>query len=68
MILSRRHALQALSILPAAGFLGAMPSVARAAEFSLKYGNNLPLTHPMNARAQEAAGGGSRVPPHSAWL
>jgi tripartite ATP-independent transporter DctP family solute receptor len=27
---------------------------ARAAEFSLKYANNLPLTHPMNTRAQEA--------------
>jgi len=28
---------------------------ARAAEFTYKYANNLPLTHPMNARAQEAA-------------
>ena len=28
---------------------------AQAAEFSYKYANNLPLTHPMNARAQEAA-------------
>ncbi|MBV8749179.1 MAG: TRAP transporter substrate-binding protein [Candidatus Eremiobacteraeota bacterium] len=28
---------------------------ANAAEFSLKYANNLPLTHPMNVRAQEAA-------------
>jgi len=27
---------------------------ARAAEFSLKYANNLPVTHPMNTRAQEA--------------
>src|SRR3954462_8392920 len=55
MILSRRHALQALAVLPAAGFVGAMPRVARAAEFSLKYGNNLPLTHPLNIRAHEAA-------------
>src|SRR4051794_17275253 len=55
MTLSRRRALQALSALPAAGFIGAMPRVARAAEFSLKYGNNLPLTHPLNIRAQEAA-------------
>ena len=55
MILTRRRALQALSVLPAAGFVGAMPRVARAAEFSLKYGNNLPLTHPLNIRAQEAA-------------
>ncbi|MEH2507819.1 tripartite ATP-independent transporter DctP family solute receptor [Bradyrhizobium sp. AZCC 1578] len=55
MILSRRRALQALSALPAAGLIGAMPRVACAAEFSLKYGNNLPLTHPLNIRAQEAA-------------
>ncbi|OAE99667.1 ABC transporter substrate-binding protein [Bradyrhizobium centrolobii] len=55
MILSRRRALQALSALPAAGLIGAMPRAARAAEFSLKYGNNLPLTHPLNIRAQEAA-------------
>ncbi len=32
-----------------------MPRIARAAEYSLKYGNNLPLTHPLNIRAQEAA-------------
>jgi len=53
-MLSRRRALQALSIIPAAGLIGA-PRIARAAEFSLKYGNNLPLTHPLNIRAQEAA-------------
>jgi tripartite ATP-independent transporter DctP family solute receptor len=28
---------------------------ARAAEFSLKYANNLPVTHPMNLRANEMA-------------
>src|SRR5690348_11465546 len=28
---------------------------ARAAEFTYKYANNLPLAHPMNKRAQEAA-------------
>jgi tripartite ATP-independent transporter DctP family solute receptor len=28
---------------------------AQAAEFTYKYANNLPVTHPMNARAQEAA-------------
>ncbi|TIM50136.1 MAG: TRAP transporter substrate-binding protein, partial [Mesorhizobium sp.] len=27
---------------------------AQAAEFNYKYANNLPLTHPMNLRAQEA--------------
>ena len=57
MILSRRRALQALSVLPAAGFVGAMPRVARAAEFKLKYGNNLPLAHPINMRAPEAGEG-----------
>ena len=55
MSLSRRRALQALSALPAAGLIGALPRAAHAAEFSLKYGNNLPLTHPLNIRAQEAA-------------
>src|SRR5437667_5263773 len=54
-VLTRRRALQALSALPAASIAGAMPRLARAAEFSLKYGNNLPLSHPLNIRAQEAA-------------
>jgi tripartite ATP-independent transporter DctP family solute receptor len=34
---------------------GLAPFRARAAEFSYKYANNLPLTHPLNLRAQEAA-------------
>ena len=55
MSLTRRRALQALSVLPAAGLIGGLSRPARAAEFSLKYGNNLPLTHPLNIRAQEAA-------------
>src|SRR5438445_4126324 len=55
MSLTRRHALQALSALSAAGLIGGVSRPARAAEFSLKYGNNLPLTHPLNIRAQEAA-------------
>ena len=53
MTLTRRHlmasagalALPALSIRPAQA----------AAEFSFKYGNNLPVSHPMNARANEMA-------------
>ncbi len=60
--LSRRTMLKALASAPAAGALAAgtgaligMPGIARAAEFELKYGNNLPLTHPLNVRAQEAA-------------
>ena len=55
MSLTRRRALQALSALSAAGLIGGVSRPARAAEFSLKYGNNLPLTHPLNIRAQEAA-------------
>src|SRR3954452_12350990 len=54
-MISRRRALQALSAIPAAGFVASMPGFARAAEYSLKYGNNLPLAHPLNVRAQEAA-------------
>jgi TRAP-type transport system periplasmic protein len=39
----------------AAGTTLAMPWVARAApEFSLKYANNVPVTHPLNVRAKEA--------------
>jgi TRAP-type transport system periplasmic protein len=54
-MISRRRALQAMTAIPAAGFVASMPGIARAAEISLKYGNNLPLTHPLNIRAQEAA-------------
>ncbi|SMH30789.1 TRAP transporter substrate-binding protein [Azospirillum agricola] len=56
--LTRRTMLKALAATPAIGSAGAvigMPLVARAAEYELKYGNNLPLTHPLNVRAQEAA-------------
>lgn len=60
--LSRRTMLKALASAPAAGALAAgtgaligMPGIARAAEYELKYGNNLPMTHPLNVRAQEAA-------------
>jgi tripartite ATP-independent transporter DctP family solute receptor len=52
---TRRHALRTLSALPVAGLVAGVPRVARAAEFSYKYANNLPLTHPLNVRAQEAA-------------
>ena len=52
---SRRSLLRTLSAMPLAGLVGALPQVARAAEFSYKYGNNLPLSHPLNIRAKEAA-------------
>ncbi|HYD65441.1 TRAP transporter substrate-binding protein [Azospirillum sp.] len=53
--LSRRTVLKSLAAAPAAGALIGMPRIARAAEFEFKYGNNLPLTHPLNVRAHEAA-------------
>lgn len=53
--MTRRSLLKAMSALPLAGVAGALPAVARAAEFSFKYGNNLPLSHPLNVRAHEAA-------------
>ena len=54
--LSRRHVLAATSTALAGGLVSA-PWVARAqsAEFTYKYANNLPDTHPMNARAREMA-------------
>jgi len=52
--LTRRRLLRALTVAPAAAAIG-MPHIARAAEIELRYGNNLPLTHPLNVRAREAA-------------
>lgn len=53
--LTRRSVLRTLSAVPVASVAAALPSMARAAEFSYKYGNNLPVTHPLNIRAQQAA-------------
>jgi tripartite ATP-independent transporter DctP family solute receptor len=53
----RRALLRAAAAAPVAGAFG-FPAIVRAAsapEFVFKYGNNLPLTHPLNIRAQEAA-------------
>jgi tripartite ATP-independent transporter DctP family solute receptor len=52
---TRRTVLRQFGALSAAGVAAGLPTFARAAEFSLKYGNNLPVTHPLNVRAQEAA-------------
>ena len=59
----RRNVLRALSALPALGVAGVvgvtgmLPRMARAAtpEYVFKYGNNLPVSHPLNVRAQEVA-------------
>jgi tripartite ATP-independent transporter DctP family solute receptor len=56
MSLSRRHLFAAAGSTLLAGAVGA-PFVARGAEvqWSYKYANNLPETHPMNVRAKEMA-------------
>jgi hypothetical protein len=56
MSISRRTVLKATVTGAALGGIGA-PFVARAqtAEFSYKYANNLPDTHPLNVRAKEMA-------------
>lgn len=52
---SRRSFLQALTAVAAAPALSMVSTPARAAEFTLRYANNLPVTHPMNIRAKEMA-------------
>src|SRR4051794_31144655 len=56
MSFSRRALLKASAATAVMGSVGA-PFVARAqtAEFTYKYANNLPDSHPMNARAKEMA-------------
>ena len=53
--LSRRTLLKGLAAAPAAGAAYSIPRYAHAAEIRLRYGNNLPLSHPLNIRAKEAA-------------
>jgi tripartite ATP-independent transporter DctP family solute receptor len=51
--LTRRRLLTSTVAGAAAATIGIKPG--NAAEFSYKYANNLPVSHPMNVRAQEAA-------------
>ena len=56
--ISRRRFVQTLSLASAALLAagsGLYSENSRAAEFRLKFANNLPLNHPMNVRAREAA-------------
>lgn len=54
--LSRRRVLRTLGAVPAASLGLGLHRVAHAApEFSFKFGNNLPVTHPLNLRAEEVA-------------
>jgi len=52
---TRRTFLKTGSLALAATALGLSTRPAFAAEFTLKYANNLPVTHPMNIRAREMA-------------
>ena len=53
---TRRSALRTLAGLPLAAMVS-MPRLASSApaEYVFKYGNNLPVSHPLNIRSQEAA-------------
>jgi tripartite ATP-independent transporter DctP family solute receptor len=52
MIISRRTILQGAA---SAALVTGFGARAQSAEFTYKYANNLPVTHPMNLRAKEAA-------------
>jgi tripartite ATP-independent transporter DctP family solute receptor len=52
MIISRRTVLKGTA---SAALVPGFGARAQTAEFTYKYANNLPLTHPMNIRAKEAA-------------
>ncbi len=54
MTISRRTLLQASAAASAIGTFHIGRANAQAAEFTYKYANNLPVAHPMNARANEA--------------
>ena len=54
--ISRRHFLKTVSAASAVAASGLYVTQAHAAaEFTLKFANNLPVTHPMNIRAKEMA-------------
>ncbi|MCY0388980.1 TRAP transporter substrate-binding protein [Robbsia sp. Bb-Pol-6] len=52
---SRREFLKTISTAAVAAGMGTVALRAHAAEFTLRYANNLPLQHPMNLRAKEMA-------------
>ncbi len=52
--MTRRKFVASVGVGAAAAALG-IPRLARGAEFTYKYANNLPVTHPMNIRAKEMA-------------
>lgn len=56
-ITTRRNFIKTVSLASASAALGGLSigSAHAAAEFVLKYANNLPMSHPMNVRAKEMA-------------
>jgi len=55
MHLTRRHALLAGGAALVAGATGLRPAPARAAEYTLKLGSNVPMAHPIYIRLKEAS-------------
>ncbi|MBN4665906.1 TRAP transporter substrate-binding protein [Pandoraea nosoerga] len=53
--MDRRHFIKVVAATSAAAATGLYQTQARAAEFTLKFANNLPISHPMNIRAKEMA-------------
>ena len=55
MTITRRSLLKGTAIAGAAGVAPIKLSFAQGAEFTYKFANNVPLTHPLNVRAKAAA-------------
>lgn len=53
--MDRRHFIKVVAATSAAAATGLYQTQAHAAEFTLKFANNLPVSHPMNIRAKEMA-------------
>lgn len=53
--MDRRHFMKVVAATSAVAATGLYQTQARAADFTLKFANNLPISHPMNIRAKEMA-------------
>jgi len=53
--MDRRHFIKVVAATSAAAATGLYQAQAHAAEITLKFANNLPISHPMNIRAKEMA-------------
>ena len=52
--LRKRATLRTLAVASAAPLAAGLPRFAHAADFSMKYGHNLPVTHPLHIRAAKS--------------